>query len=187
VSVASQFGYTLDKKNPNVREKAEKLFSELKEIEQKGYRTGIVGAEQYLLIEKYFGNLKEFFNIEKWKVETGMDNGKENSMFYVRCRINGDILESSLEIEGGPVDAAYKSIISLLARKYPEIKNLELEDFHVSIARSRKEESSVRTMITFKNIEEFQTVGVDNNIIQSAIEAMAKGFRYYLNKIYKQT
>jgi 2-isopropylmalate synthase len=182
VNVAAQFGYSLDKKNKEVQEGVRKLFDKLGEMEKRGYRMGAVGAEQYLLVEKYFGNLRDFFNIEKWKIETGKDNGREKSKIYLNCRVNGNSVEERLEIEGGPVDSAYKTLANVLGRDYPEVKSLELSDFHVGIARSRKEESSVRTIISFRDGEEFQTVGVDSNILQSAIEALEKGFRYYLNR-----
>ena len=188
ISVAEQFGYFLDKKDEKVRKKIEELFIELREMEIKGYRHGAIKAEQFLLIEKYFGKLKESIELEKWKVETEFNNGKEKSKFSIFCKIDSRSFYDTHEIAGGPVDAAYKTILNLAAKKYPEIKNLKLIDFHVSIARSLAEESSVRTIITFsdKN-EEFQTIGVDNNLIESAIEAITKACNYYLNRFLNNT
>ena len=154
-------------------------------MEKNGYKIGAIKAEQFLLIEKYFGNLKKFLEIEEWNVNTSYTNKKEESEFSMGYKINKDLEEESLVVEGGPVDAVYKTIVKALRKKYPEIQNLKLVDFHVSIAKSNREESSVRTLIVFDDGEEFETVGVDTNIIQSAIEAMVKGFRYYLNRNYK--
>jgi 2-isopropylmalate synthase len=185
VKVAEQFGYCLDKKDPEVQKKITGLFEALKDLEIRGYRIGAIPAEQFLLIEKYFGNLIDFFNIERWDLNTSKNDGKEESEFFVRCILNGAVFEDKTKIEGGPVDAAYKTISKILASKYSLIRELKLSDFHVSIVRGRGEESNVRTAITFENREIFHTVGVDNNIIQSAIEALTKGFKYYLNKVYK--
>ena len=185
INVASQFGYLLDKKNLEVQKKVNSLFEELGELEKRGYRIGAMNAEQCLFVEKYFGDWKEFFEVERWRVETGKENGKEESEISIKFRINGNSVEERLRIDGGPVDAAYKTISRLLEKEYPKVKELKLVDFHVGIARSRREESSVRTVITFRDGEEFETAGVDSNIIQSAIEALTKGFRYYLNKVYK--
>ncbi|MEK6906755.1 MAG: alpha-isopropylmalate synthase regulatory domain-containing protein [Nanoarchaeota archaeon] len=182
VSVAKESGYELDKNALGINEKIAELFIELREMEKKGYKIGAIKAEQFLLIEKYFGDLKEFFKIEEWSVNTNYINGKEQSEFDMGYRIDNSLEEESLVVEGGPVDAAYKTIVKALKKKYPEIENLRLKDFHVSIAKSKAEESSVRTLVVFEDGEEFETVGVDSNIIQSAIEAMVKGFRYYLNK-----
>jgi 2-isopropylmalate synthase len=187
ISVAEEFGYNLDKKDSKTIEKINKLFEELKEYENKGYRMGTIKAEQFLLIEKYFGNLKEFFKILEWEIKTSYNNGEEESIFSVECRFdNGEVVEEELETSGGPIDAAYKTLKNLIRKKYSEINELELIDFHVSIARCEKEESSVRTKITFKDKEEFEIAGVDSNIIQSAIEAIEKGFRYWLNKKYNK-
>ncbi|MBU3907254.1 MAG: citramalate synthase [Nanoarchaeota archaeon] len=182
ISVAEQFGYRLDKKDPEMQRKITELFLELKELESRGYRVGAIPAEQFLLVEKYFGNLENLFEIEKWKVETGRTNGKEESEFYVKMKINGGSYEENLRIGGGPVDAAYKTISMLLSKRYPEMSKLQLTDFHVGIARRMKEESSVRTKISFQGNERFQIVGVDNNIIESALEALTKGFRYHINR-----
>ncbi len=183
-AVANEFGYRLNKKDKDVKEKISMLFNELALLERKGYRIGAIKAEQFLLIEKYFGNLKSFFEIKEWSVNTSFVNGKEVSRFKVKYRVNSEIKEEELSINGGPVDAAYKTLVKALTKEYPEVGDIKLVDFHVSIAKSRMEESSVRTMITFRNREVFETVGVDTNILQSAIEALVKGFRYYLNRIY---
>jgi len=188
ISVAEEFGHNLDKKDYQIVEKINRLFKELKEYENRGYKIGAMKAEQFLLIEKYFGNLKEFFKILEWEIKTSYNNGEEESVFNVECKFdNGEITEEELEINGGPVDVAYKTLKNLVSRRYSEISNLQLIDFHVSIARSEREESSVRTKITFKSEkEEFEIVGVDSNILQSAIEAIEKGFKYWLNLKYKE-
>jgi 2-isopropylmalate synthase len=182
-AVAEQFNYTLDKKNPDVKRRVELLFKELNELEEKGYRLGCIPAEQYLLIEKYFGNFKEFFDIPKWRVEIEKEGINEKSKVFLNYRLDTRVLEDNICLEGGPVDAVYKSLMGVLSKRYPAVSKLKLVDFHVGIARSSGEESSVRTLIDFEDGEKFQTVGVDNNIIESAIEAVSKGFRYYLNRL----
>lgn len=184
VAVAKQFGHALDKKDPKIKQKTSELFKELRILEEKGYRIGGLEAEQYLLIEKYFGNLKEFFSIKSSRAETEMINGKETSSFFIAGnRGNESIVEES-KVDGGPIDAAYKTLINSLSKKYPAVKNLKLVDYHVGIARRKGEESTVRTEIVFQNKEQFAAVGVDSNVIQSSFEAICKGLNYYLNRIY---
>jgi 2-isopropylmalate synthase len=183
VDAASQFGYQLDKKNPEVKKSIEKLYNELKTLEEKGYRIGALPAEQGLLVLKYFGEYQEFFRINSWRIKTGMENGKEFSEVQLKGQINKNHFDQTKLIEGGPVDAVYKTLQEILSTEYPQIKNLKLEDFHVGIARRGGEESSVRTVIDFSNGETFRTVGVDANILCSALEAIQKGFQYYLNTV----
>ena len=183
VHLADEFGYKLDKNNEEIKMKIEKLFSGLKEYEKAGYRIGGLKAEQFLLLDNFFGKNNEIFKIIEWKILSEMREKEENSYFAVICKINGELVEESMSVIGGPIDAAFKTLKKMLSKKYPEIEKLELLDFHVGIARARKEESAVRTEITFKDGEEFTTVGVDKNILGSSIEALEKGFRYYLKSL----
>ncbi len=183
-AVASQFGYVLDKKNPEVQKKIKLLFEELKTMEQKGYRIGGVDAEQYLLIEKYFGNILNFFEIDSYKINSEWMGGKETSRFSMYGFVDNNPITEEFSLEGGPVDAAYKALVSILSDRYPLVKKLRIEDFHISIAKHKAEESTVRTEISFEQDEKFKTVGVDENMFQSSLEALEKGFRYYLNRKY---
>lgn len=181
VELAKQFGYELDKNDLKVREKIQELFEELREYEKKGYRLGSLKAEQFLLIEKYFGKSKgKFLEVKEWDI---LSDNKENSYFKVICKSNDEVFEDNLSVKGGPVDAAFKTLKKIVSKKY-NVDNLELVDFQVSIAIRHGEESAVRTEIVFDGglteNEEFSCVGVDRNILGSAIEALEKGFNYYL-------
>ena len=229
INLAEQFGYKLDKENVNVRENIEELFKELKECEVAGYKIGSIKAEQFLLIEKYFGEFNKLnspsstpkksfegifgpknssegifrkpkktdgfddfsknilaFNILEWEIKSEFKNRKEVSNFKVVCRVNNEIIEGEMSVEGGPVDAAFKTLKKILSKKFSQIEELNILDFHVSIARQNSEESSVRTRIDFTNKEEFSCVGVDKNMLGSAIEALEKGFRFYLLNLMKE-
>ena len=202
ISVAEQFGYVLDKENPDVKDHIRQLMDELKEMEKIGYRNGSIRTEQWLLIKKHFDNFKINFKIKEWEIKSNYKDGRESSYFKVKCILDDEEIEGSMTLFGGPVDCAFKTIKNILLEKYPEASDLHIFDFHVSIARQKQEESSVRTRIDFldgelfsttenprfsvhKNLEsthKFSCVGVDKNILGSAIEAIEKGFLYYLNK-----
>lgn len=210
IALAEQFGYNFDKDNAEVREKIDELFKELKENETAGYNIGSVKAEQFLLIEKYFGKFNKLnspsspkpkktegfddfgkknlaFDIVEWEIKSEFKNRREISKFRVVCRLNNEIIEGEMSVEGGPVDAAFKTLKKILSKKYSQIEELNILDFHVSIARQKSEESSVRTRIDFENKFEFSTIGVDKNMLGSAIEALEKGFRYYLLNLMKES
>ncbi len=186
VAVARHFGHEIDKKDEHTREKIENLFKELREYEKEGYRIEALPAEQFLLIEKYFGNLKEYIKIDSWKIETGMHDSKEKSKFIVNGEVENNPFKTELEIEGGPINAAFKTLKNLLIKNHPEVENLHLSDYHVEIAKRSEEASTVRTAILFKDHELFEVVGVSENIIDSSILALCKGFKYYLNKTLKE-
>ena len=175
IGLAKEFGYELDKNNLKVKEKIQGLFEELKELEKKGYRMGSLKAEKFLLIEKYFGSNKNELDILEWNVNSELRDGKEISYFKVKGLLNKKEFEDSLSLDGGPVEAMFKCLKGIIRT------NLELVDFHVSIAVRHGEESAVRTEIQFnQGLEEFSTVGVDRNILGSVVEALGKGFRFVL-------
>ncbi len=177
-NAAESFGYSLNKENEETKEKCQKLYEELKILEEKGYRIGTLKAEQFLLIEKYFGNLREFFKILEWHIKSG----KEGSSFEVIAEVNGKIIEKSIAIEGGPVDAEFKALREILKESYHEIEKINLINFHVVIANLSGEASTVRNEVKFSDGKDFTTVGVDSNLLGASLEALAKGFNYHLNK-----
>ncbi len=176
VSTANKFGIELDKKNEETKAKIKEVIDYLREQEKQGYDLGNIEAEQFRIINKFFGDYKEFFKIEKWEVSTG--NG---SRAFVKIKINGDEYEEQEEVSGGPVEAVYNALKKAVAKKYPEIDKLELTDYKVRIAKAEGSESFVRTSIEFSDGERFSTVGVSENIILSSLEAIEKAFNYYLN------
>jgi len=186
IAVANRFGYNLDKRDPEVVSRVEKLFAELKDLEQRGYRLGALEAEQFLLIEKHFGNLREFFNLESYNANTEKSSDREVTTFSGRYFFGKERVSDVISVNGGPIDAAFKSLKNVLSGRYPRIGGLKLADYHAGIARSSAEESTMRTVVYFSDGEDFKTVGVDSNIIESGVAALRKGFNFYLNKIYKQ-
>jgi 2-isopropylmalate synthase len=201
--------FNINFKDLHVKEKIKKLLEELKHYEKKGYNLGAIDAEQFLLMNKYFGDNKKYLEILEWSINSDFIKNQEKSRFLVLAKVNNEIIEETMEIEGGPVDCAFKTIKKLLTNKYPIVKYLHILDFHVSIARQKQEESTVRTRIDFydenfakfsrksflkmnynadnlvnyskfSDEKEFSTVGVDKNIIASSIEAIKKGFNYYI-------
>ena len=179
VSTAGKFGIELDKKDEKVKTKIKEVIDYLREQEKRGYDLGNIEAEQFMIINKFFGNYKEFFKIEKWEISTG-DKG---SKAFVKLKINGDEFEEQEQVSGGPVEALYSALKKAVSKKYPEIDKLELTDYKVRIAKAEGSESSVRTSIDFSDGESFSTVGVSENIILSSLEAIEKAFNYYLNLI----
>lgn len=182
ITIAESFGYKLDKDNEDVKNKIKELFLDLRELEKQGYRIGHLKAEQFLIIHKHFIDNNQPLKILEWSIQSELIDKKEKSRFLALCKLDNESVEENLEVEGGPVDCAFKALKKLLKEKYPEIENLKLSDFHVSIAQRKNEESTVRTEIDFIDGEEFSTVGVDKNILASAIKALEKGFNYYLLK-----
>lgn len=184
LNAAEQLGYKFDKKDPEFTRRVNLIFGKLKHLEENGYRIEALSAEQFLLIEEQFGSLKDFFKLENTEIKTTFNNTSEESTAILRCKISDRDLEERLTVRGGPVHAVYEQLTNMLGQVYPILFNLKIKDYHVDLARYRGVKSTVRTAITFTDGACFTTVGVSDNIIHSAAEAIEKGFRYYLNKSY---
>ncbi|MBL7147524.1 MAG: hypothetical protein ISS82_01745 [Nanoarchaeota archaeon] len=71
----------------------------------------------------------------------------------------------------------------MIATNYKDISEVKLVNYKVMIVVDKAHESSVRVYIGFKNNgEEWTTNGVNTNILKASLEAIEKGFRYYLLK-----
>jgi 2-isopropylmalate synthase len=176
VEVAKKFGFEIKKDNPKVAE----MLKEVELLEKKGYDIGDLNAEQFLLVDKYFGKGNQFFDIKTWKITSEQRNG-EFSESVVTGTVDDKKREVVAPVEGGPVDAVFHALLKMISTNYKEIRDIQLINYKVMIAEDQGAESSVRVYIEFKNgKEEWGTVGVSPNILEASLEAIEKGFRYFL-------
>ncbi|MFH1642974.1 MAG: citramalate synthase [Nanoarchaeota archaeon] len=180
IEVLKKFEIRADKNDPRVLQ----MLKEVEKLEKSGYDIGNLEVEQYLLAQKFFAVPREFFTIDTWKVMSEQRNG-EFSESVITGKVNGKDRQVVAAIDGGPVDAMYKSLQRMIATHYKDIKTIKLVNYKVMIAEDKGAESSVRVYIKFQNeSEEWGTVGVSPNILEASLEAIEKGFRYYLLKNY---
>ncbi len=181
VEVAKKFKIEVQKNDPRVND----MLKEVEIMEKKGYDIGDSNAEQFLLVDKHFGSKKSFFNIKTWKIMSEQKNG-EFSEAVITGSVEGKDREVISALKGGPVGAAYSALTKLISTDYKNIEEVRLINYKVMIAEDKGSDSSVRVYIEFKNgKEEWGTVGVSTNILEASLEAIEKGFRYYLIKNHK--
>ncbi|MCB9358607.1 citramalate synthase [Candidatus Woesearchaeota archaeon] len=180
VEMLKEFDVEAEKKDPRVQA----ILKDMKSMRKQGYQVGDLKAEKYLLMNRYFNNDFSPFEVNRdtWKVMTGRRKGKE----FAECTLTGIVDGKDYDVyvpvdDNGPVDAIYQGLKKLISHRYQEINDVRLENFKVKIAEDKGVESSVMVYIQFKNHEEdFATSGVSTNIIEASMEAVLKGFRYYL-------
>jgi len=178
VEAARKFDFNLDKKDEITKNKINEVLDFLKNTEKQGYDLGDIDAEQFIIINKFFGDYKEFFKIKNWEVKTN-DNKSES---YLKLDVGGEEKEITKQVSGGPIESIYDALKEELVKKYPKLENLRLLDYRVRVVNLKGEESPVRTRIVFSKEGNFSLVGVSENIIESGLEAIEKAFNYYLNK-----
>ncbi|MBI4439819.1 citramalate synthase [Candidatus Woesearchaeota archaeon] len=178
VEVSRKFGFDVDKKDP----RAVEMLKEVELMEKRGYDIGSLDAEQYLLAQKYFGSKKEIFRISTWKVMSEQKNG-EYSECVLTGFVDGKDRQVVAPVKGGPVDATFTALKKMIATNRKEIEKVKLINYKVMIAQDQGAESSVRVYIEFKNNgDEWGCVGVSANILEASLEAIRKGFTYFLWK-----
>ena len=186
-AVAEQFNYKFDRNDPEFIRKSDLLFKKLRAMEDDGYRISSIRAEHFLLIGEYFGGLDNFFKLSDWHVNTGLTNGREKSVAWVKLTVNGENRRHTEMVHGGPIHAIYNSFIGALVKEHPQLESLKISDFYVDLANHLGVRSPVRNYIRFSDGISFGTVGVSDNIIRSSVQAIEKGIRYYLNTIKNVT
>ncbi len=178
VEVLKTFGVDVAKDDEGVF----KMLKEVEWLEGLGYNIGDLKAEQFLLVQEFFKGKKDLFKVDSWRISTQQDKG-EFSECMIKGSVDGEKKRTIASVKGGPVDAAFKALKNLISSKYEKIEDVKLINYKVMIAEDRGAESSVRVYIEFKNHrEEWGTVGVSTNILEASLEAIKKGFNYYLLK-----
>jgi len=180
VKIARKEGIDVDKKDPRVR----KMLDEIKQMEKRGYNIRTLKAEHSLLCSRFFGSQKSMFRIHDFKIMSAQRSGLEYSECVIVGTVDGKDREVVCPVKGsggGPVDAAYKALRKMIATNHKDIEKVKLKNYKVMIAEDLGAESSVRVYIEFgSNGTEWATVGVNTNILKASLEAIEKGFRYYL-------
>ena len=181
VEALKQFKIQTDKSDPRVRE----MLEEVKLLEKQGYDIGDLEAEKFLLSNKHFLNKNPVFKINDWKIMSE----ERDSTLYSECVLTGTVQGKPCQVVApvkgrGPVDATYTALKKFL-NQFPKLSGIQLINYKVMIAEDKGAESSVRVYIEFKNNgHEWATIGVNKNILNASLEAIEKGFRYYLLRYY---
>ena len=171
----------LKKSSPEVRE----ILKELKKLEGKGYAFEAADASFEILIQKVLKKHKPFFELRQFKVlvEKHGKNRRCISEATLKVRVNGE--EAHTVGEGdGPVNALDNALRKALRRFYPEITDVRLTDFRVSIL-DPEEATAATTRVQIESSdgnETWGTVGVSENIIEASWEALLDSVEYKLFK-----
>ncbi|MFW5991546.1 MAG: citramalate synthase [Candidatus Nanoarchaeia archaeon] len=177
VEIANKAGFKIDKGHPNVS----KALAEMEELEKKRYSCATLPAEQFLISHNHFSEKGPAFEIIYWKVLSENRCGE-----FSEALISGRVKNREYSVvapvkNAGPVGAVFQAMHKLLVNDYPEIKNVKIGNYKVRIAEDKGADSSVRVYVELTdNGNKWATVGVSPNILEASIEALQKGFQYYL-------
>jgi 2-isopropylmalate synthase len=182
----------LEKEYPHLEKNSPetlRIFQRLKEAEQLGYEFEGAEASFHLLAQKAMGRYQPAFDLHGFRLIIEKFAGhmmRAEATIKVR-EPNG--LEEHTAAEGdGPVNALDNALRKALEVFYPSLKEVALTDFTVRVLDSRSSTAArVRVLIESSDGQDtWGTVGVSENIIQAAWEALVDSFEYKLVKDQKR-
>jgi len=173
----------------NDSESTQRLCSEVKEMEHRGFQFEGAEASLELLLRRGSGQYEEFFTLESLKilVEKRPENGEGaeliNSEAMIKLRVGEQVIHTAAEGEG-PVNAVDNALRKALEGFYPALKEMHLVDYKVRVLDGKDGTcAKVRVLIESADATEtWSTVGVSENIIEASWQALTDSMNYFLLK-----
>lgn len=179
---AEELGFVLDKANPATRA----ILQKVKDLEHAGFEFEGADASLELLIRRATGATRTFFHVRGFhtSVTRHLRNERPLSEATVKVELpDGSLMHTAAE-GTGPVDALNQALRKALEGMYPELAEVQLEDYKVRILDSRAATAAkTRVLIESSDSEStWNTVGVSENIIEASYEALVDSIEYKLIK-----
>ena len=165
------------------RETVSRVIDRVKEMEAAGYSFEAAEASfELLLREEVDGKRPEFFELESYRVitESRMD-GAHVSEATVKLRAKGERMVATGE-GNGPVNALDMALRSALEQVHPQLASFELVDYKVRILEGAHGTGAITRVLvrTSDGDVEWDTVGVDENVIAASWQALADAYTFGL-------
>jgi 2-isopropylmalate synthase len=159
------------------------LLEDLKRLESEGFEYEAAEASFDLLIRKAlkrYAPILELGNYHLENFKSGDTPTKTVGRIFVR--VGGNLLMGAA-VGDGPVDTLNGALKDALLPLHPFLRLVKLTDFSVRVLNPEKATAAkVRVFITMTDGEEdWDTVGVSENIIEASWQALVDGIDYYYN------
>jgi len=178
---AESLGLKLEKGSPQVRE----VLDEIKQREALGYEFEAADGSLNLLIQKVLQHHKPLFELLEYHCtfrRSGADTGTcDTCEATVKLLINGKRVYTVDEGDG-PVNALDAALRKALRPTYPQIDEIQLEDYKVRILDS-KQGTAARTRVLIVSTDgktDWGTVGVSGNVIEASWLALVDAIEFKL-------
>jgi 2-isopropylmalate synthase len=124
--------------------------------------------------------LQRFFSVRTWWVET-LDLGRVFSRAIVSIDVNSETVTAMGE-GVGPVHALDEAIKSAISKKFPELADIKLVNYKVTVLDSNDGTAAavrVYTEFVFGD-KNWATTAVSRNIVEASLKAILDGYIYML-------
>ncbi len=165
------------------REAVGRVIERVKDLESMGFTFEAADASfELLLREEIEGERRRFFELESWRVivERRAD-GAIVSEATVKLHAKGERIVATGE-GNGPVNALDRALRLALEQLYPALAGLELVDYKVRILEGAHGTGAVTRVLveTSDGVTEWDTVGVDENVIAASWQALDDAYTFGL-------
>src|SRR5215212_236002 len=174
-------GILLPKDDPRVG----RVLDEIKRKEAEGYAFESADASFYLLVKRVLGEVPNFFDVERFKVNVERRHNALGQLVtvaeaIVKVKVGDEILISAAE-GNGPVNALDLALRKDLGKYQDLIQDLELIDYKVRIYQGGSD-AVTRVLIECGDAtgERWWTIGVSPNIIDASFQALTDSITYKL-------
>src|SRR4051794_16038727 len=165
------------------RETVGRVIERVKDMEARGYSFEAAEASfELLLREEVDGKRLSFFDLESYRVitETRVD-GAHVSEATVKLHAKGERFVATGE-GNGPVNALDRALRQALERVHPQLASFELVDYKVRILEGAHGTGAITRVLvrTSDGEREWDTVGVDENVIAASWQALEDAYTFGL-------
>ena len=165
------------------KEATRAILEEVKRRENCGYSYESADGSFKILLQKVLKKHTRFFELEGFRVIVEKRGRDEPciSEATIKVKVAGET-ELTAGEGRGPVDALNAALRQALTRFYPEIDNIALTDFRVRILDPREATRAVTRVLieSGDGKRQWGTVGVSENIIEAAWQALLDSVEYKL-------
>jgi 2-isopropylmalate synthase len=163
-------------------EKVQQILEMIKEMEHKGYHFEAADGSFELLMRRSMDMQKVFFRLESFRViMEKREDGSVVTEATIKVHVRGKRIIATGE-GNGPVNALDNALRLAIGRAYPELEDIDLEDYKVHILNPEKATAAVtRVLIESGDGEKtWGTIGVSENIIEASWQALVDSIEYGL-------
>ena len=158
------------------------IIERLKELEYQGYQFEGAKATFELVIRKYLGKYKPFFDLVYFDVKGNYIGKKYYSTAVVKVKVK-DQIELTVAEGDGPVNALDQALRIALERFYPELKEMHLIDYKVRVLKGEENATASKVRVLIESADaknSWTTIGVSTDIIEASWIALVDSIEYKL-------
>jgi 2-isopropylmalate synthase len=166
------------------REALGRVLETIKERESRGWVYEAAEASFELLLRSEVEGATRYFTLESWRVIVEQrTDGQVVSEATVKLWSRGERIVATGE-GNGPVNALDRALRTALEKTYPGLVDLELVDYKVRILEGGGGTGAVTRVLveTSDGTAEWDTIGVDENIIAASWQALDDAVSYGLRR-----